>query len=65
MTEERNEQLEREALWFESSMGLLDIVEDHMHERGATDEEIEDFWNRVIKCVRDKRTRYWEQIDNA
>ena len=55
------EALEREALWFESSINLLDIIEDHMLERGATNEEIEDFWNRAIRHVRDRRVRHWEQ----
>ena len=59
----KQEMLEREALWIESSMNLLDIIEDQMLERGATNGEIEDFWNNMVAMVREKRARHWDRWD--
>ena len=59
------ERLEREALWYESSMGLLDIIQDHMEERGASSDEILTFWEMVIREVRNKRLDYCEKINGS
>ena len=57
------EKLEREALWFDSSMNLLEIIADHMAEREATDEEIKAFWDRTLAEVVEKRQIFLDEID--
>lgn len=53
-----NELLEREALWVDSSKNLMEIVEDHMLERGATNDEINNFWDQMLKFVQMKQAEH-------
>ena len=51
-------QNECERCWMESSISLLDLVERHMAERGATAEEITAFWQSTYKSVERKRVDF-------